>query len=117
MITEANDTASGFINMAMVFGPKFMKGLMGSSKGIIASLIKRAKAAIGRITLKISGNVKHFATKLARKMGLGGVGARRVGGEWKDVGKLAKAKEWRRTRRSSRRSRARRRPSRRSRTS
>ncbi|MBL0213155.1 MAG: hypothetical protein IPQ07_04680 [Myxococcales bacterium] len=94
MITEANDTASGFINMAMVFGPKFMKGLMGSSKGIIASLMKRAKAAIGRVTLKLSGNVKHFATKIARKLGFGGAGARRVGGEWKDVGKLAKAKDW-----------------------
>ncbi len=94
MITEANDTASGFINMAMVFGPKFMKGLMGSSKGIIASLMKRAKAAIGRVTLKLSGNVKHFATKIARKLGFAGAGARRVGGEWKDVGKLAKAKDW-----------------------
>ena len=94
MITEANDTASGFINMAMTFGPKFMKGLMGSSKGILASLMKQAKAVIGRVALKISGNVKAFATKIARKMGFAGVGAKRVGGEWKDVGKLAKAKDW-----------------------
>ena len=49
MMSEANDAASGFVNLAMMFGPKFMKGMLGSSKGVVASLLKRAKATIGRI--------------------------------------------------------------------
>jgi hypothetical protein len=94
MISEANEAAAGFVNLAMVFGPKFMKGLLGSSKGIIGSLLRRAKATIGKITLKISGDVKHFANKVVRKLGFGGAGAERIGGAWKDTGLVARTKEW-----------------------
>ncbi|MEO8929043.1 MAG: DUF4157 domain-containing protein, partial [Caldimonas sp.] len=93
MMSEANEAASGFVNLAMVFGPKFMKGMLGSSKGIVASLIKRAKATIGRISLKVSSNVSHFANKIVRKLGFGGAGATRVGGAWKDAGMVAGMKE------------------------
>jgi hypothetical protein len=92
MMSEANEAASGFVNLAMVFGPKFMKGLLGNSKGIVASLIKRAKATIGRISLKLSANVSHFANKIVRKLGFGGSSFERVGGAWKDTGLLANTK-------------------------
>ena len=93
MMSEANEAASGFVNLAMVFGPKFMKGLLGSSKGIVASLIKRAKATIGRVSLKLSANVSHFANKMVRKLGFGGAKFARVGGAWKDTGFMAGMKE------------------------
>ncbi|MBV8760729.1 MAG: hypothetical protein JO257_25780, partial [Deltaproteobacteria bacterium] len=94
MISEANDAASGFINLAMTFGPKFMKGLGGASKGIIGSLFRRARASIGKISLKLSGNISHFAAKISRKLGFGGAAFERVGGAWKDTGFVAKTKEW-----------------------
>ncbi|MFT3699673.1 MAG: DUF4157 domain-containing protein [Kofleriaceae bacterium] len=92
MMSEANEAASGFINMAMIFGPKFMKGLMGSSKGIVSSLMKQAKATIGRISLKVSANVSHFANKIVRKLGFGGSSFTRVEGAWKDTGFFANMK-------------------------
>ena len=95
MISEANDTASGFVNMAMLFGPKFMKGLLGNSKGIVGSLLRRAKATIGRISLKISADIEHFANKVVRKLnfGVGGASVARVGDTWKDTSFLARTKE------------------------
>src|SRR5450755_2698302 len=93
MMSEANDAASGFVNLAMMFGPKFMKGMLGSSKGVVASLLKRAKATIGRISLKVSSNVSHFANKIVRKLGFGGSNMARVGGEWKNTGMIAGMKE------------------------
>ena len=93
MMSEANDAASGFVNLAMVFGPRFMKGLLGNSKGIVASLIKQAKATIGRVSLKLSANVSHFANKIVRKLGFGGASFSRVGGAWKDTGFLSNVKE------------------------
>lgn len=94
MISEANSAASGLINMAMTFGPKFMKGLTTGSRGVLGSLIRRFKAVVGRVSLKLSGNVKNFANRMVRKMGFGGARMGRVDGAWKDVSKLAKAKEW-----------------------
>ena len=94
MMTESNDAASGFVNLAMTFGPKFMKGMLGSSKGIVSSLLKRAKATIGRVSLKVSGNVSHFANRIVRKLGFGGAGGvAHVGGAWKETGMLAGMKE------------------------
>ena len=90
MMTEANDTASGFVNMAMTFGPKFMSGMLSQSRGVVSSLIRRAKAAIGRVSIKASGEVKLIANKVVRKLGLGGVGMERVGGAWKDTGLVAR---------------------------
>ena len=94
MMSEANETASGFTNLAMMFGPKFMKGMLGSSKGVVASLLKRAKSTIGRVSLKVSANVSHFANRIVRKLGFGGAGGvSRVGGVWKGTSRLATAKE------------------------
>ena len=94
MLTEANDAASGFVNLAMMFGPKFMKGMLGSSKGVVASLLKRARATIGRVSLKVSANVGHFANKIVRKLGFGGAGGMaRVGGAWKSTSFVSAAKE------------------------
>lgn len=95
MMSEANDAASGLISLAMQFGPKFMKGLFGKSKGILNGLMKRAKAMLGKIAAKISGNVKNFADKLFRKLGFGGVKGRLVDGVWQaEKGAMSKAKDF-----------------------
>ncbi len=73
LVSEANDAASGLISLAMQYGPKFMKGMLGKSKGILNGLLKRAKAVIGQITAKVGGNVKNFVNKIVRKLGFGGV--------------------------------------------
>ncbi len=93
MMSEANDAASGFVNMAMIFGPKFMKGLLGNSKGVVSSLIRRAKATIGRVSLKITGNVQAFANKIVRKLPMSEASMGRVGGAWKDTGVIAGMKD------------------------
>ena len=91
LVTEANDAAGGLISLAMQFGPKFMKGMLGKSKGILSGLIKRAKAVIGQITSKISGNVKNFVNKIVRKLGFGGVKGRLVNGVFQaEKGMVAK---------------------------
>jgi hypothetical protein len=92
MMSEANDAASGFINMAMIFGPKFMKGMLSSSKGVVGALLRRAKAVIGRVSIKASGDLKLFASKVVRKLGFGGAALDRVGGAWKDTGIVARTK-------------------------
>jgi hypothetical protein len=92
MMSEANDAASGFINMAMIFGPKFMKGMLSSSKGVVGALLRRAKAVIGRVSIKASGDLKLFASKVVRKLGFGGAALDRVGGAWKDTGIIARTK-------------------------
>ncbi len=92
MMSEANDAASGFVNMAMIFGPKFMSGLMSSSKGVVGALMRRAKATIGRVSIKASGDLKLFANKIVRKLGFGGAAMERVGGAWKDTGMIARTK-------------------------
>ncbi|HEX4454429.1 MAG TPA: DUF4157 domain-containing protein [Kofleriaceae bacterium] len=92
MMSEANDAASGFVNMAMIFGPKFMSGLMSSSKGVVGALMRRAKATIGRVSIKASGDLKLFANKIVRKLGFGGAAMDRVGGAWKDTGMIARTK-------------------------
>ncbi len=92
MMSEANDAAAGFINMAMIFGPKFMSGMLGSSKGIVGALLRRAKATIGRVSIKASGDLKLFASKIVRKLGFGGAAMERVGGAWKDTGIIARTK-------------------------
>src|SRR5947208_1855141 len=78
--------------MALAFGPQFMKGMLGGSRGIVASLLRRARATIGRISLKLTANVKSIATRMVRRLGMGGVGFARVGGEWQDVGLVARTK-------------------------
>jgi hypothetical protein len=91
LVSEANDAAGGLISLAMQFGPKFMKGMLGKSKGILSGLIKRAKAVIGQITSKISGNVKNFVNKIVRKLGFGGVKGKLVNGVWQaEKGMMAK---------------------------
>lgn len=71
MMTEANDAAGSLISLAMQFGPKFMKGMLGKSKGIINGLMKRAKAVLGGLASKAGANVKNFVNKVLRKFGVG----------------------------------------------
>jgi hypothetical protein len=70
-----------------------MKGMLGNSKGIIGSLMRRAKATIGRISLKLTADIKHFANRITRRLGFGGAAMSRVGGAWKDTGFFARTKE------------------------
>jgi hypothetical protein len=101
MMTEANDAAGSAINLAMAFGPKFMKGLMDKSKGVINGLMRRLRAFVGNITQRISGSVRGFATRLMRRFGMGGVRARLVGGAWQaERGAMSRAGEWLRGRRT-----------------
>ena len=93
MMSEANDAASGMINLAMMFGPKFMKGLTSGSRGVLNSLIRRFKAVVGRISLKLTGNIKNFANRIVRRLGFGGAKMSRVGGAWKDTGLIARTTE------------------------
>ncbi|HUJ61529.1 MAG TPA: DUF4157 domain-containing protein, partial [Kofleriaceae bacterium] len=93
MMSEANEAAGGFINMAAIFGPRFAKGLMTESRGVVSSLFRRAKASIGRVSLKLNADVSHVANRLVRGAGFGGVGMERIGGvagEWKDTGIVAR---------------------------
>jgi hypothetical protein len=88
MMSEANDAAGGLIALAMQFGPKFMKGFLGKSKGILSGLMKRAKAVLGRIAAKITGNVKNFAAKIFKT----GAKGRILNGAWQaEKGMLSKA--------------------------
>jgi hypothetical protein len=84
LITEANAAAGGLINMAMLFGPKFMKGLTGASRGVLSSLVRRFKTVVGNVTLRLTGNIKNFANRLVRRLGFGGAKMARVGGKWVD---------------------------------
>ncbi len=82
LMTESQDAAGNVLNLGLVFGGGFMKGLLGSSKGVIGSLMKRAKAVIGKIASGAGNNVAAIASKVWRKLGFGGVNAERVAGEW-----------------------------------
>lgn len=103
MLSEANDAAGGVISLAMAFGPKFMKGLMSKSQGVINGLMRRMRAFVGNITQRISGSVRGFATRLVRRMGFGGVKARLVNGAWQaERGAIARAGDWLKNTRVSR---------------
>jgi hypothetical protein len=97
MMSEANEAAGGVLNMAMLFGGSFIKGLTGASKGVVSSLFKRARATIGRVSLKLTSNIEHTAlkiwTKVGGKLGIAGTSMSRVGGAWKDTGLIARTSE------------------------
>ena len=71
MMTEANAAGGHLLNLAMQYGPKFMKGFQGASKGAIAQLFKKFKATIGRFASKVGGSVTNFAKNAAYKLGMG----------------------------------------------
>jgi|GEM_PF-1792902 len=92
MMSEANDCAGSVISLAMQFGPKFMKGMLGKSKGILNGLMKRAKAVLGNLAAKTVGNVKSFVTKVLGKFGVKG---RVLEGAWQaEKGAMKKAGEF-----------------------
>lgn len=94
MLNEANEAAGGLINLALIFGPRFAKGLTGNSKGIVAALFKRAKATIGSIAQKVSAPIAGFASKIVRRMGFGGANMERdLAGNWKSTGLMANLKD------------------------
>ncbi|HTJ42538.1 MAG TPA: hypothetical protein VL463_10615 [Kofleriaceae bacterium] len=84
MMSEANDAAGSAISLAMAFGPKFMKGLMQKSQGVINGLLRRMKAFVGNIMTRISGTARGFATRVMRSLPLlnGAVKMRLVNGVW-----------------------------------
>ncbi|MEJ7600486.1 MAG: hypothetical protein WKG01_21435 [Kofleriaceae bacterium] len=93
MMSEANDAAGGLINLAMVFGPKFMKGMLGKSKGFVNSLFRRLKSSVTRVALKLTGPIKNFAAKISRRFPkLSGRTDARAGGQW--TSKMQGAKNW-----------------------
>nr|HPH67728.1 hypothetical protein [Kofleriaceae bacterium] len=71
MVTEANDAAASVMSVAMQFGPKFFKGVSGASKGVIASLFRRAKAVIGRVAVKMGGPVINFGKRIGARLARG----------------------------------------------
>ena len=83
MMSEANDAAGGLINLAMAFGPKFMKGMLGKSKGFVNSLFRRLKSSVTRVAQRLTGPIKSFAAKISRRFPrLSGRTDARVGGQW-----------------------------------
>ncbi|MDX2091664.1 MAG: hypothetical protein SFX73_27635 [Kofleriaceae bacterium] len=82
LISEANGAAGGLINMAMVFGPKFMKGLTGASRGVISSLFRRFRTVVGNIRLGLTGTIKNYANRIIRYFGFGGAKMTRIKGKW-----------------------------------
>ena len=71
MVSEANDAAAGVMSVAMQFGPKFFKGVSGASKGVVASLFRRAKAVIGNVAVKMGGPIINFGKRIGAKMARG----------------------------------------------
>ena len=82
MISEANSAAGSFTNLVMMFGGGFMRGLQSASRGVIGSLIRRFRGVVGRVSLRLTGGARNFANRIVRRMGLGGVNANRVRGQW-----------------------------------
>ncbi len=85
MVSEANDAAAGVMSVALQFGPKFFKGVTGASKGVVASLFRRAKAVIGKVAVKMGGPVINFGKRIGAKMARGATKAYSWG-----AGKLGK---------------------------
>ena len=93
MMSEANDAAGGLINLAMVFGPKFMKGMLGKSKGFVNSLFRRLKSSITRVAQRLTGPIRNIAQKIAKRFpSLSGRNTPRTGGQW--AGGMDRAKNW-----------------------
>jgi hypothetical protein len=93
MMSEANDAAGGLINLAMVFGPKFMKGMLGKSKGFINSLFRRLKSSVTRVAMRLTAPIRNIAAKIARRFpSLSGRNQTRAAGQW--TSRAASAKNW-----------------------
>ena len=71
MMEEANAAGGHILNLAMQYGPKFMKGFKGASGGIIKKLFSKFKSTVGKIAAKVGGPVVNFAKNAAYKMGIG----------------------------------------------
>lgn len=92
LMSEAQDTAGSFLSIAMFFGPKFMKGLLGKSRGILGSLLRRAKGAVMSVVGGAAGRVKNFAQGIMRRLGIGAAMkvrmaqiGRRITGGWRST--------------------------------
>jgi len=93
MMSEANDAAGGLINLAMTFGPKFMKGMLGKSKGFVNSLFRRLKSSITRVAQKLTAPIRNIAQKIAKRFPtLSGRNQARVNGQW--MSGMDRAKNW-----------------------
>ncbi len=69
MVTEASETSGSLMGAAMAYGPKFMKGFLAKSNGVVAALFKKTKAKVGGfISAKVQGT-KNWGKKMLRKLG------------------------------------------------
>lgn len=71
MVTEATAAGGHVLNLAMAYGPKFMKGFKSASKGVIGRLFTKFKTSVGKFATKSLGPVANWAKKIGYKLGFG----------------------------------------------
>ncbi len=64
MVSEATSAGGHMTNLAMAYGPKFMKGFKSASKGVIGQLFKKFKTVVGKFATKTLGPVANWAKKI-----------------------------------------------------
>lgn len=90
MVSEATAAGGHVINLAMHYGPKFMKGFKNGSKGFVSELVHKAKSWLTKMGVKTLGPVANWAKKITYKMRIDGALAKIVKGAkiaWKSPGK------------------------------
>ncbi len=70
MVSEATSAGGHFINLAMNYGPKFMKGFKNASKGVIGGLVKKVTSSIAKFGAKALGPAANWAKNIVFKTGL-----------------------------------------------
>lgn len=70
MVSEATSAGGHFINLAMNYGPKFMKGFKNASKGVVGGLIKKVTSSMAKFGAKALGPAANWAKNIVFKTGL-----------------------------------------------
>ncbi len=71
MMNEATSAGGHVLSLAMTYGPGFMKGFQGASKGVIGKLFTGVKNKIGTFAAKALGPVANWAKNIGYKLGIG----------------------------------------------
>ena len=71
MVSEATSAGGHVLSLAMSYGPGFMKGFKGASKGFVANLFKKFKSIVGKFASKALGPVANWAKNIGYKLGIG----------------------------------------------
>ena len=71
MVSEATSAGGHVMNLAMHYGPKFMKGFKGASKGVVGQLFNKVKSSIAKFGAKTLGPVGNWAKNIVFKTGIG----------------------------------------------